>query len=95
MSTVTMPHGSVEYLKGTVTADHDLDTQPVEVAVTATSHPGDDDWTVADWAGDIGTTREWRLLLDGSLDIGGYYVNVRLTDTPESPIVGAGMLWVR
>ena len=95
MSTVTMPHGSVEYLKGTVTADHDLDTQPVEVAVTATSHPGDEDWADAEWAGDVGTSRKWRLLLDGSLATGAYYVNVRLTDTPAVPIIPAGMLWIR
>jgi len=95
MSTITWALGSADYLKGNITTDHDLDDQALEVAVTATSHPGDEDWADAEWAGDVGTSRKWRLLLDGSLATGAYYVNVRLTDTPAVPIIPAGMLWVR
>lgn len=93
-----MPQGSQEYLVGVLTANHVLDTQPLEVAIVATSGAVDeDDWVPATWTGASGTTRNWRTtdVLDGTLDAGPHYIRGRLTDSPEIVLIHFGMLWVQ
>lgn len=90
----TVPAVSTEYLHGPVTASVVLDTQPVEVAIepkTKSSPDADTVWHTAEWVGDPGTTRTWRLLIGQQSTIplvGGqqYNVWVRIVDAPEQPV---------
>jgi hypothetical protein len=93
VSEIVVTVGSVEYLYADVTADRELDSQPVEMAVD--TNPASADWAEATWVGDPGLTRSCRILLDGTLAAGKYSVYVRITDTPEVPVVKAGVLRVR
>jgi hypothetical protein len=82
-----MPATSVEYIRALVTADVDVSALPVEMAVTAGSlTPSEDDWESAAWDG-----LDARLLV-GPLTIGTYMVWVRVTSTPEIPVMRAGQL---
>lgn len=93
MSDVEMVTGSVEYLHVDVTCDVVLDQQPVEIGLGSTVDKAT--WTSAAWEGDAGTTRTCRILLDGSLAASKYNVFVKIHDTPEIPIVRAGVLRIK
>jgi hypothetical protein len=81
--------GSVEYLDVSVTADVNL-TGTVQFSLDRGAT-----WDAATWQGSAATTRTARLLLDTSeLDQSGYPVWVKLSDTPETPIVSAGTIAV-
>lgn len=89
----TIPAVSTEYLHGPVTANVTLDTQVVEVAfVTPSSAVPDSStaWVTAEWEGDPGTTRTWRVLIGPAttspLAAGSYAVWVRVHDAPEIPV---------
>lgn len=93
---IEIPQGSVEYLYADVTCDRILDEQPVALAIaTVITSVDADEWEEAEWVGDPDNARSARLLLDGSLPAGKYQVFVRITDTPEVPIVKAGTLRVK
>lgn len=88
---VTLVKGSKEYLYADLTADVVLDNQPVEFGIAA-NVDAVTAWMQGAWMGDPGETRSARVLLDGSLAVGQYGVWVRITDTPEIPIVALGKL---
>ena len=91
MSEVKIPVGSVEYLYADVTGDVALEG-PVEMGLGV----GADEvvWQEAQWVGDVGTSRSARLLLDGSLAVGTYYLFARVTDSPEVPVLSCGKVKV-
>lgn len=90
---IEIVQGSVEYLFADVTADRTLDSQPVGIAIDTST----DGAVFADatWIGEAGLTRTCRLLLDGTLNVGKYGVWVKITDSPEIPIIKAGSLRVK
>lgn len=83
-----IPATSVEYVKVPVTASVALSSLPVEMAViTGTADPAEGDWQSASW--DNGYAR----LLVGPLTADtSYTVWVRVTSTPEIPVMQAGSL---
>lgn len=97
MSNRSIIQGTIEYIDVTVTADVNL-SGTVEVSFDKGAT-----WTAATWQGSAATTRTARLLVD-TTDVDdddvlvwardAYPVWVRLTDTPEVPIVNAGSLRV-
>lgn len=83
-----IPATSVEYVKVPVTADVDLSGLPVEMAViTGGEDPAEDDWQTAAW--DNGYA---RLLVGPLIADTSYVVWVRVTSTPEIPVMQAGSL---
>jgi hypothetical protein len=84
---VRIPVGSVEYLYADLTGDITLDGT-VEMGLGA----GADvvTWTTAEWVGVPDFSRSARVLLDGTMDTGTYYLFARVTDNPEVPIVVCG-----
>lgn len=84
--------GTKEYLKATVSCDVELDSQPV-----AFTFDGGDTFHDAEWIGAAGTTRKAQLLIDEDipLTVGRHNVYVRVTDSPEIPLIDAGTLSVR
>jgi hypothetical protein len=91
MSQRTIIRGSTEYLDITVRCDFTLGSQTVEFSWDKTT------WYAAAWIGTAGLTRTARLLLtSGNTPAGtGTDVYVRVTDSPEVPILWAGRLNVR
>lgn len=89
-STRTWVRGSTEYLEYAVTANVPLDSQVVEITFDR------DTFHTAAWIGDIGTTRTCQVLIsdaelpaDSAVD-----VFIRITDTPEIPLIPAGTLTI-
>jgi hypothetical protein len=81
--------GSIEYLQATVTADVTLDnTVAVALSLTPLS-TGAHDWKPAGWIGTAGTTRVAQTTDPLTYVAGNYTVFVKLTDTPEIPILAA------
>lgn len=88
---------STEYVEAVVTSDVTLDAQVVEFVISSTAPVDGTVWTAGAWAGSAGTTRTARILVgptDGALDPGKgrYTVYVRVVDTPEIPVIEAGVL---
>lgn len=87
---------SLEYLKITVTppAGIFLTTQPVSMAVvTPNVQPVVADWAAAEWA----EQNTARLLFgpeQNSLSAGVYNVWIKITDSPEIPVMKAGTITV-
>lgn len=88
---VYFPVGSLEYLTVTVTADVPLDNQPVSVSID-----GAETWLPCVWQGDAGTTRKARTTspitfepIDGRRSM---TVTVKVTDSPEVPLIRAGVV---
>jgi hypothetical protein len=98
VTTRTIRHDSREYLGVNVTADVELDAQPVFIAV----HPysmAEPTFYTAEWVADAATTREARILIGPAgapsvveLTRGTYRVLVKVTDNPEAPVVEAYQL---
>lgn len=86
----TMVRGTVEYLTGTVTADLPIgDDDAIAISFDRTT------WLTAEWVGGAGTSREWRILLGGTTPLPSERwstVYVKVTDSPEAPILEAGLL---
>lgn len=79
--------GTVEYLDIVVSADVSL-TGTVEFSLDR-----GETWIEATWTGSAGLTRTARYLLDTSaVDKDVYDVRVRLADTPEQPVIEAGLI---
>lgn len=85
------PSGTVEYLTVTVTADVELNTQPVDVSFDKA------EWLPAEWIGVVGTTRQARTTAPVTFTAtrrDPRSVWVRVTDVDESPILLAGSVTV-
>jgi hypothetical protein len=87
----TILRGSTEYLKVELTADVTLDAQAVEFSLDDQAT-----WLPAEAVGSTGTTRVYRHLLTPEEQPGGFTVEVlvRITDTPEVPVINAGTLTI-
>jgi hypothetical protein len=90
---LVIPSISKEYLSVPVAGTNLDGTEPVELAVipVSTEEPADDDWHTAAWV-----SGEARVLIGPgtALDLanGTYRVWVRLTASPEIPVIRAGSL---
>lgn len=89
--------GSVEFVDFPIEAENDPTAFPVEVALVQSGGvPAEDDWRDAAWAAGGGpTVWEARLLLgdhptETDYPAGVYDSFVRITATPEAPIISAG-----
>lgn len=82
------PIGSIEYIAATVTANVPLDAQTVELSVDSGVT-----WLAAEWTGDVDTTRACRTTDPVAFPTRTYHrCMVRLTDTPEVPVMVAGVV---
>lgn len=92
--------GTVEYLSIPLTPSPDVaeedwvtfDQQAVAISFDAET------WLAATWVGAAGTSRTCQVLMGDSNALpsrGSWPVYVRVTDTPEIPIVRAGSLEIR
>lgn len=87
---LTLPQGTVEYVKTPVTSDVTLDAQIVTISID-----GKATWLPAVWTGSPGTQRTARTSSPVTFDTTGYrHVFVKVTDTPEIPIMYAGRIKV-
>lgn len=89
MSNAKLIRGTTEYLNIKVTADVTLDSQLVAISFDRTN------WINADWAGVVGDARICRILAnDVNLParIAETPVYVKVTDSPEIPVLHAGTL---
>lgn len=98
MSLEPWPSITKELFKVRITADVELDTQPVYLAfMSENTKPTDDDLHEATWQGDPGTSRVAAVMVGPGTDIqlepGGYTVWYKVTDNPEEPWRPCG--WVR
>jgi hypothetical protein len=92
-SETSVVRGSREYLYADIRTDRVLDAQAVVMSVSSTAAPST--WQSAEWTGSPGKFRSARILLDGTLPAGRYYVYARITDNPEAPIIEVGRLTVK
>ncbi|HOY80523.1 MAG TPA: hypothetical protein PLB92_00150 [Rhodoglobus sp.] len=88
---------SVEYVRVKLTADVELNSQTVELAILSSqaAEPDDGDWHAATWLTPEGKSRTAGVLVGtGGLVLpnGEYWVWFRLTDNPEKPAKRAGQL---
>jgi len=91
---------STEYVRGTVTTDHDITGVTVSVALPA-SGQAPTDWHAADTISTVPLSGKWtttyRLLIGpdgGSIELtpGSYDWTIRVEDTPEKPVRKAGVV---
>ncbi len=93
-----IPSSSIEYIRVPITASVELNTQVVEMQLTAKTPTGSPPqtpvaWQVAAWVGAAGTTRTCRSLF-GPLTAGQYDAWVKIQDSPEAPVRVAGTVTV-
>lgn len=92
----TIPSASVEYVHAPVTGTFTT-SMAVEMAVVTADHePTSGDWHAASWDGDNGDA-DAKILIGtgtaiGALTDGMYGVWVRITATPEVPVLFSGAL---
>jgi hypothetical protein len=89
MSQIRIPAGSIEYLKAPITADVNLDTQPVTLSIDNKAT-----WLPAQWVGTVGLTRTARTTSAVTWAAGSYVVYAKVTDSPEAPIIKCGTVTV-
>ena len=82
--------GTTEYLSVTVYAGVTLDAQVVALSFDRST------WISAAWTGTAATQRQARALINaGNIPaVGTYAVYVRVTDSPEIPVMAAGQVTV-
>lgn len=92
MRTLEIPKGSVEHVTAVVTGEH-LNAAGLDISVSATTYT----WQAAEWDGAASTSsRKIRTTSPVTFSTAGTYrVHVRLTDSPEAPIVLAGQITVK
>ncbi len=92
MRTLEIPKGSVEHVTAVVTGEH-LNAAGLDISVSATTYT----WQAAEWDGAASTSsRKIRTTSPVTFSTAGTYrVYVRLTDSPEAPIVLAGQITVK
>jgi hypothetical protein len=90
--TLEIPKGSVEHVTAVVTGEH-LNAAGLDISVSATTYT----WQAAEWDGAASTSsRKIRTTSPVTFSTAGTYrVYVRLTDSPEAPIVLAGQITVK
>lgn len=96
MARQSIDRDSVEYVKVPVTAPADISitSQPVSIAVVdVAARPAPGDWKTASWDGNTAKT----LIGPGVLPLspGTYKVWVKVTDSPEVPVLVAGTITVQ
>ena len=86
MSDRLIYRGTTEYISAQITGDTTLNTQTVEMSFDRTT------WLTAEWVGTAGTTRTCRILASATNlpTDANFDVWVRITDTPEIPVLRAG-----
>lgn len=85
-----LPQGTVEYVKTPVTASVSLDAQTVVISIDNKAT-----WLPAVWTGDVGPVRTARTSNPVTFSTKGpMHVYVKVTDTPEIPIMNAGLIQV-
>lgn len=90
MTDLRLPTGTVEYVNAPVKCSVALDAQAVVISID-----GKATWLAAGWIGDVGTTRTARTNSPVSFATAGYnHVYVKVTDSPEIPIMRAGKIIV-
>lgn len=105
MRTLEIPKGSVEHVTAVVTGEH-LNAAGLDISVSATTAEGalvrqlvggTYTWQAAEWDGAASTSsRKIRTTSPVTFSTAGTYrVYVRLTDSPEAPIVLAGQITVK
>jgi len=97
---LTMLAASTEYVTATITADHDITGDVIQVALPASgSAPAN--WINATVLGVVPGSGQWtatyRLLIgpasgDVALEAGTYDWYCRITDTPEVPVRNVGTI---
>ena len=99
----TLRADSTVYLKGTITVDHDITGKTVEVAIPSAG-VAPDTWqaatvlSVVETPASSGTWVATYRMLIGPLagvyapPVGQYDWTLRITDTPERPVIKAGTL---
>ena len=89
MTTPTYIVGTVEYLKAQVTCDFALNTQAVAIRIDTGA------WVTATWIGSAGLVRTAEALVNfATVAAGRHEVYVKITDSPEVPILSAGAIHV-
>lgn len=93
MSNDPYPRGTEEFITATAVADRTLAAQTVEIAISR----GDTHvWLPAEWIGDPATTRKARtvdtVVFGDDYPRSTYEVFVRVSDSPEVPIMRAGVI---
>lgn len=96
MADIRIPRGSIEYVKTPVTADVSL---TMTVAISIRANGAAHTWLAAEWTGTAGTTRTARTTTEVTFSTANYPLNtytvyVKLTDTPEAPIIEAGKITI-
>ena len=95
MAIPRIPAISVEYLKVPITGPADLTDLDIELAVVADGQtPESGDWTTGVWSDD---GRHAMVLIgagDLTLTPGTYDVYVRITSTPEIPVLLSGSIHI-
>jgi hypothetical protein len=81
---------TVEYVKIEMTADVELDAQPVSIAAHPYDSTEDPTWHAATWLGTVGKIRSAGVLFGpgavAELDEGDYLAMIKVTDSPEIPV---------
>lgn len=92
---LSIPRGSIEYIESTIPSDVPL-TMGVEMSLTRGG--SDPVWLPAEWKGDPGTTRTARssapITFDDNYPHAAYTLSVRLSDSPEIPIIRVGTIYI-
>ncbi|MGI5155810.1 hypothetical protein [Microbispora sp. CA-102843] len=91
-----IPRSSVEYVQAPVRGPIALAGLPVKMAILPLDQdPTDDDWKPAGWT-DAGDTAQVLIGPSTALDLdkGTYMIWVRVTSSPEIPVMQSGKLQI-
>lgn len=100
-SELEIPRGSVEFVGATVTEVNGLDLNQATIKMAVTASGSTHTWLTAQWDGaqwtdDDGTHRKVRtsapVTFAADAATGSYTIYVQPTDSPETPIVRAGVI---
>lgn len=100
MSDISQSALSLQYVSVLLTATGGSPiTDAVQMAFTRTGNPADGDWNAASWAdqGNLPATQAIAQCLVGpggtlTLPVGTYKIWIKVTDSPEVPVLPAGTL---
>jgi len=100
-SELEMPRGSVDFVGATVTEVNGLDLNQATIKMAVTASGSDHTWLAAQWDGaqwtdEDGTHRKVRTSSPVTFAVdattSSYTIYVQLTDSPEVPILRAGVI---
>jgi hypothetical protein len=97
MPKISIPRGSVENLHTPVTADVSLTVAMTVAIAIGRNSDGTYTWLTSEWEGDEATTRTAVTSTPvtfsaANYPLRNYTVYVKVTDTPEVPVIEAGQL---